>query len=69
MSKEEEAQTPIKSSIINYVENFIEKRNSEVRASADDLSNTVAANPVDRDSIVIKTGDSDYHEGDLVSIL
>ena len=69
MSQEEDdAKAPIKSSIINYVENFIDKRNNELRASADEDDATVITTEINRDSIVIKTGD-DYQPGNAVSIL
>ncbi|CAF1383172.1 unnamed protein product [Adineta steineri] len=58
--EEEEAKAPIKSSIINYVENFIDKRNRELRASTGDESDTSATHEVNRDSIVINTGDNEY---------
>lgn len=65
MSKENEAKT----SIINYVENFIDKRDNELNATAGDDSEARVTRGVDRDSIVIKTGDDNYQSEQLVSIL
>ncbi|UJR35502.1 hypothetical protein I4U23_028256 [Adineta vaga] len=65
MSKEEDTKTPVKSSIINYVENFVEKRNTELRASTGDDSDTSITHEINKDSIVIKTGHDEYREDHL----
>ncbi|CAF0742742.1 unnamed protein product [Rotaria sordida] len=55
MSTSEEAKGPAKSSIIDYVENFIDKRNNELRATTVNESDVPLAHGIDRDSIVFKT--------------
>jgi hypothetical protein len=55
MSKEKEAKT----SIINYVENFVDKRDKQLRTTTG--SKTTVTQKVDRNSIVIKS-DEDYYE-------
>ncbi|CAF2381047.1 unnamed protein product [Rotaria sp. Silwood2] len=65
MSSNEEAKSPAKSSIINYVENFIDKRNNELRTTMSDDNNAPLAHGIDRDTIVIKTNVDDFPRKNL----
>jgi hypothetical protein len=64
MSKGEEAKT----SILNYVENFIDKRDNELRTTVGDDEEAHATRGVDRDKIVITSGEGDYQREPIVSI-
>lgn len=60
-----------KASIINYVENFIDKRDNELNAASSGDEEAPITRGVDRDSIVIKTGGGsgdNYPHDDLVNI-
>ncbi|CAF3379661.1 unnamed protein product [Rotaria sp. Silwood1] len=65
MSSSEEAKDPAKTSIINYVENFIDKRNNDLRTTMDDDDNVPLTQGIDRDSIVIKTSVDDFARQNL----
>jgi len=63
MSREKEAKT----SIINYVENFVDKRDKQLRTTTG--NKTTVTQKIDRNSIVIKS-DEDYYEREkFVSIV
>jgi len=62
MSKEKEA----KSSIINYVENFVDKREKELGTK--NGTRTSVTRKIDRDSIVIKSDEDYYLREKFVSI-
>ena len=64
MSEGEKTTAPTKSSIIDYVGNFIEKRDNEVRQATGDTATTQAPRGVDRDRIVVDT-DQDGFSGDI----
>jgi hypothetical protein len=69
MSNEDDSNTPTKASIINYVENFIEKHDNELRTAAGGADNDAqSTRGVNRDSIFIKRGENDYQHESLVSI-
>jgi hypothetical protein len=52
-----------KASIRNYVQNFIDKRDSELRGASGDDDETQLVSGIDQDSIEINTGDDAYsHE-------
>lgn len=65
MSKEQGT----KASIRNYVGNFIDKRDNELRGASGDDDEAEVASGIDRDSIVIHTGDDDYSSEKVVNIL
>lgn len=58
----------VKASILNYVENFIDKRDQELRGTSSDEDEYQRKRKVDRDAIVIKSGDEDYPLERLVNI-
>ena len=60
---EGEARAPTKAAILNYVENFIEKRDNQRRASGDSVIDA----RLDKDSIVINTDASNFRGDNLVS--
>lgn len=65
MSDEEESRTPKKQSILKYVENFIEKRDNELRTTDDEIP---FPRSVDKESIVINRGSGDeFGRENLVS--
>ena len=65
MSDEDEAKTPTKESILKYVENFIEKRDNELRTSDEEMP---FPRGVEKESIVIRRGaDDGYGQENLVS--
>lgn len=58
-----------KASILDYVENFIDKRDNELRAAtSDDEEQAPPIRGVDRDTIVIKTSADDFQRDEVVSI-
>ncbi len=60
----------IKDSILNYVENFIDKRDNQLRATTeDDDADTRATRGVDREDIVITTDADEYQRERLVSLV
>jgi hypothetical protein len=58
-----------KASIIDYVENFIDKRDNELRATADEDDETRVPRGVDRSSIIITSGADNYRGEEVVSII
>ena len=67
MSDEEESRTPKKQSILKYVENFIEKRDNELRTTDDEIP---FQRGVDKESIVINRDSGDeFGRTNLVSSL
>jgi hypothetical protein len=68
MSEKETANAPKKSSIINYVGNFIEKRDNQLRTSGGDQDGAQPTRAVDRDAIVVDTNENDYEREHVVSI-
>ena len=65
MSQERNA----KASILNYVENFIDRRDQELRGASSDEDDYQRKRRIDRDAIVIKSGDDDFRLEQLVNIL
>ena len=63
MSKDENA----KESILNYVENFIDKRDNELRAASGDEVSAPGTPKISRESIVIKSNDTDFPSETLVN--
>ena len=61
MSGSEDAKSVGKSSIVDYVGHFIEKRNYELRETVGDSGDTGYPPDVDKDSITIQT-DVDGHQ-------
>ncbi|CAF3429638.1 unnamed protein product [Rotaria socialis] len=61
----DEAKTPAKASIRSYVENFIEKRDNELRTANNDQSDIQPPQSVDRDSIVIETNAENFPRKNL----
>ena len=69
MSNEEGRKSPTKSSIINYVENFIEKRDNELRTVAGDDNDAELTRGANKESIFIQSADSDFKRATFVSII
>ena len=70
MPDEDEIKTPVKSSILNYVENFINKRDNEFRATAgDEEGDRQLTHTIDRNTIIIDTDTANISHDNLVSIL
>jgi acetoin utilization deacetylase AcuC-like enzyme len=63
MSDTEQVQNSTKDSIIRYVENFIEKRDNELRTTTGD---TLTSRGIDKDTIVIQSGHDEYQRDRLV---
>ena len=57
-----------KESILNYVENFIDKRDNELRSESDDENDDQFTRGVDRDRITIRTDGTDFEHETLVCI-
>jgi hypothetical protein len=66
MAERETANAPTKSSIINYVGDFIEKRDNQLRTSGDEGA-AQTARGVDRDAIVVDTHGNGYRREHVVS--
>ena len=64
---EGEARAPTKAAILNYVENFIEKRDNQRRASGDAVIDARSDRGLDKDSIVINTQTGSFRGDSLVS--
>lgn len=65
---EDKEANPKKTSIINYVENFIDKRDNELRRSGNGETENPLARGIDRDSIIIETNVNNAARENTVNI-
>lgn len=68
MSTGEDSRNSPKSSILNYVENFIEKRERELGSGTDEETGTPLTRRVDRNAIVINRSAEEFPKSNLVRI-
>ncbi len=69
MSNQEQTKAEKKSSLLNYVGNFIEKRDNQLRETVGEDGVYPLIDRFDEDSVVITNGEGDFRQINLVSII